>query len=78
MRQPTGTRRRPGEKIVKDIKRATRRHYSSEEMDSIMLEIVTEFCITHNSLLASFFRDKVSTILGAIHNRVWRMLRLAE
>jgi transposase len=31
MRQTTGTRKSPGEKIVKDIKRATRKHYSSEE-----------------------------------------------
>ena len=31
MRQTTGTRRSPGEKIVKDIKRATRKHYSSED-----------------------------------------------
>ena len=31
MRQLTGTRKSPGEKIVKDIKRATRKHYSSEE-----------------------------------------------
>ena len=28
MRQTTGTRKSPGEKIVKDIKRATRKHYS--------------------------------------------------
>ena len=26
MRQSTGTRKSPGEKIVKDIKRATRKH----------------------------------------------------
>ena len=31
MRQPIGTRKSPGEKIVKDIKRATRKQYSSEE-----------------------------------------------
>ena len=31
MRQTTGTRKSSGEKIVKDIKRATRKHYSSEE-----------------------------------------------
>ena len=31
MRQTSGTRKSPGEKIVKDIKRATRRQYSSEE-----------------------------------------------
>jgi len=31
MRQTTGTRKSPGEKIVNDIKRATRKHYSSEE-----------------------------------------------
>ena len=27
MRQSTGTRKSPGEKIVRDIKRATRKHY---------------------------------------------------
>ena len=31
MRQTTGTRKSPGEKIVKDIKRATRKHYSAGE-----------------------------------------------
>ncbi len=31
MRQTTRTRKSHGEKIVKDIKRATRKHYSSEE-----------------------------------------------
>jgi transposase len=30
MRQTTGTRKSHGEKIVKDIKRATRKQYSSE------------------------------------------------
>ncbi|MFT7135585.1 MAG: transposase [Akkermansiaceae bacterium] len=30
MRQTTRTRKSPGEKIVKDIKRATRKHYSFE------------------------------------------------
>jgi len=38
MRQTTGTRRSPGEKIVKDIKRATRKHYSSEEKIRIVLD----------------------------------------
>ena len=32
MRQLTGTRKSPGEKIDKDIKQATCKHYSSEEM----------------------------------------------
>ncbi len=31
MRQTNGIRKSPGEKIVKDIKRAARKHYSSEE-----------------------------------------------
>ncbi len=31
MRQTTETRKSPSEKIIKDIKRATRKHYSSEE-----------------------------------------------
>ena len=38
MRQITGTRKSPGETIVKDIKRATRKHYSSEEKIRIVLD----------------------------------------
>ena len=38
MRQTTGTRKSPGEKFVKDIKRATRKHYSSEEKIRIVLD----------------------------------------
>ena len=38
MRQTSGTRKSPGEKIVKDIKRATRKHYSSEEKILIVLD----------------------------------------
>jgi len=38
MRHATGTRRSPGEKIVKDIKRATRKQYSSEEKIRIVLD----------------------------------------
>ena len=38
MRQATGKRKSPGEKIVKDIKRATRKHYSSEEKIRIVLD----------------------------------------
>lgn len=36
MRQTTGTRRSPGEKLVKDIKWATRKHYSSEEIRIVL------------------------------------------
>ncbi len=38
MRQTTGTRKSRGEKIVKDIKRATRKHYSSQETIRIVLD----------------------------------------
>jgi transposase len=38
MKQTTGTRKSPGEKIVKDIKRATRKHYSSEEKIRMVLD----------------------------------------
>ena len=38
MRQATETRTSPGEKMVKDIKRATRQHYSSEEKIRIVLD----------------------------------------
>jgi transposase len=38
MRQTTGARKSLGEKIVKDIKRATRKHYSPEEKIRIVLD----------------------------------------
>jgi len=38
MRQTTGTGRKSSEKIVKDIQRATRRQYSSEEKINIVLD----------------------------------------
>ncbi len=38
MRQTTGTRQSVGEKIVKDIKRATRKQYSSIEKIRIVLD----------------------------------------
>ncbi len=47
MRQTTETRTSPGEKIVKDIKRATRKHYSSEEKIRIVLDgedSIAELC----------------------------------
>jgi transposase len=38
MRQITRTRKSPGEKFAKDIKRATRKQYSSEEKIRIVLD----------------------------------------
>ena len=38
MIQTIGTRKSPGEKIVKEIKRATRKQYSSEEKIRIVLD----------------------------------------
>ena len=38
MRQTSGTRKSPGEKIVKEIKRASRKQYSSEEKIRIVLD----------------------------------------
>ncbi|MDB4197279.1 hypothetical protein N9777_03200 [Ascidiaceihabitans sp.] len=38
MRQTTGIRKSPGEKLVKDIKRAIRKQYSSEEKIHIVLD----------------------------------------
>lgn len=38
MRHTTGTRRSPREKTVKDIKRATRKQYSSKEKIRIVLD----------------------------------------
>ena len=38
MRQKPGTRREPAEKVVKDIRRKTRRQFSAEEKIRIVLE----------------------------------------
>ena len=38
MRQTSGTRKSPGEKLVKEIKRATRKHYSSAAKIRIVLD----------------------------------------
>ena len=38
MRQIAGTPREPAEKVVKDIRRATRKHYSAEEKIRIVLD----------------------------------------
>ena len=49
MRQTIGTRKSPGEKIVKDIKRTTRKQYSSEEKIRIVLH-----CLASNGAKAEF------------------------
>ena len=38
MRRKSGTQKEPAEKVVKDIRRATRKHYSAEEKIRIVLE----------------------------------------
>ena len=38
MRQQTRASKEPAEKVVQDIRRATRRHYSAEEKIRIVLE----------------------------------------
>lgn len=38
MRQNSGTRKAPAERVIKDIRRATRRQYSAEERIRIVLE----------------------------------------
>ena len=52
MRQPIGTRKSPGEKIVKDIKRATRKQYSSEEKIRIVLDGLLPNLVTGEEILA--------------------------
>ena len=41
MRQTSGTRKSHGEKVVKDIRRATRKQYSAEEKIRIVLDGLT-------------------------------------
>jgi len=38
MRQKSGTGKAPAEKVIKDIRRATRKHYGAEEKIRIVLE----------------------------------------
>jgi transposase len=38
MRQKSGTGKLPAEAVIKDIRRATRRHYSAEDKIRIVLE----------------------------------------
>ena len=38
MRQKSGTGKAPAEQVIKDIRRATRKHYSAEEKIRIVLE----------------------------------------
>ena len=38
MRQKSGSEKRPAEEVVKDIRRATRRHFSAEDKIRIVLE----------------------------------------
>ena len=38
MRQKSGTQKEPAEKVIKDIRRATRKQYSAEEKIRIVLE----------------------------------------
>jgi len=38
MRQRSGTRKAPSEKVIKDIRRATRRQYSAEEKIRVVLD----------------------------------------
>ena len=38
MRQKSGSARQPAEQVVKDIRRATRRHFSAEEKIRVVLE----------------------------------------
>ena len=70
MRQTTGTRKSPGEKIVKDIKRATRKHYSSEEKIRIVLDglrgenSIDEICRPHGFGL--HHRSGPSGMLGLV------------
>ena len=38
MRRKSGTQKEPAEKVIKDIRRASRKHYSAEEKIRIVLE----------------------------------------
>ena len=44
MRQTSGTRKSHGEKIAKDIRRATRKQYSAEEKFGIVLDGLKTSC----------------------------------
>ena len=57
MRQTTGTRKSPGEKIVKDIKRATRKNYSSEDKIRIVLGGLRSSSATHGLVQSCAYEE---------------------
>jgi hypothetical protein len=82
MRQTTGTRKSPGEKIVKDIKRATRKHYLSEEKIRIVLDglrgedSIAKLCRRVVDFISLFpntidFGARIRVPFGTIGRQVW-------
>ncbi len=61
MRQKPGTKQSPGEKIVKDIRRATRKQYSAEEKIRIVLDglkgehSISELCLREGIAQSLFY-----------------------
>ena len=74
MGQTTETRTSPGEKIVKDIKRATRKHYSSEEKIRIVEGINPNLYYrwSKDFLEASKKRIQEDTVRIIIHRKNWK------
>jgi transposase-like protein len=53
MRQKSGTVRSPAEQVVKDIRRATRRHFSAEDKIRIVLDAL-DMALTKGDRSTSF------------------------
>ena len=76
MRQKPGTRNSHGEKVVKDIRRATRKQYSAEEKIRIVLDglkgedSIAELCRREGIAQSLYYRS--SSKLG---RSVWRATR---
>jgi transposase len=81
MRQKSGLVRSPAEHVVKDIRRATRRHFSAEEKIRVVLgglrgeESIAELCRCPSS---EFLGQRAGHLREALARLVVDVMRLAD
>ena len=74
MRQQTRSSKEPAEKVVQDIRRATRKHYSAEEKILIVLDVSVARTALPSCVAARGSR-RTCTIAG--RKTSWRLARSA-
>ncbi|MGP8026092.1 MAG: hypothetical protein ACLPJJ_05195 [Acidocella sp.] len=64
---PPKPAKHPAEAVVRDIRRATRRHYSAEDENRIVLEgpVGTQSCLRRNAIFPNKFSAFTASIVGS-------------